>query len=140
MGSRRFRAAGSLRRVAFASLGWLALGSLPAVAADEDRAARENRFGVDVAGRGLWREAIYRWERAVELDPRNPKAYNNLGVAYERSGQFEEALVAYERALELLPTSDQIRQNYELFREAYERKQRRDRDAARSASPGSVDR
>ncbi len=115
------------------------LAAMPAVAQeDEERAARENRFGVDVAGRGLWREAVYRWERAVELDPRNPKAYNNLGVAYERAGQFEEALSAYQRALELLPASDQIRQNYELFREAYERKQRRDREAARSAEdPGS---
>ncbi len=112
----------------------LAIGILPAAAQDDERAARENAFGVEVAGRGLWREAVYRWEKAVALDPRNPKAYNNLGVAYERTGQFEEALDAYERALELLPASDQIRQNYELFREAYERKQRRDRDAARAAS------
>ena len=53
-------------------------------------------------------------------------------MAYERSGKFEEALSAYETALELLPTSEHIRQNYELFREAYERKKRKDRDARRS--------
>ena len=97
-----------------------------------ERSGQENSFGVEVASKGLWKEAAYRWEKAVELDPQNPKAHNNLGVAYERSGKFEEALEAYETALELMPSNEQIRQNYELFREAYERKKRKDRDAARS--------
>lgn len=97
-----------------------------------ERSGQENSFGVEVASKGLWKEAAYRWEKAVELDPQNPKAHNNLGVAYERSGKFEEALKAYETALELMPSNEQIRQNYELFREAYERKKRKDRDAARS--------
>lgn len=97
-----------------------------------ERAGRENSFGVEVASRGLWKEATYRWRKAVDLDPQNPRAHNNLAVAYERSGKFEEALDAYETALELLPSNEQIRQNYELFREAYERKKRKDRDAARS--------
>lgn len=100
--------------------------------ADSERSGQENSFGVEVASKGLWKEAAYRWEKAVELDPQNPKAHNNLGVVYERSGKFEEALGAYETALELSPSSEQIRQNYELFREAYERKKRKDRDAARS--------
>ncbi len=104
------------------------------LAADEERAGQENEFGVDVARRGLWKEAAYRWRRAVELDPRNARAHNNLAVGLERSGQFEEALEVYETALSLEPTNEQIRQNYELFREAYERKQRKDRDAARSRS------
>ena len=103
-----------------------------AVPADGERSGQENSFGVEVAAKGLWKEAAYRWEKAVALDPQNPKAHNNLGVAYERSGKFEEALDAYETALELSPSSEQIRQNYELFREAYERKKRKDRDAARS--------
>lgn len=97
-----------------------------------ERSGQENSFGVEVASKGLWKEAAYRWEKAVELDPQNPKAHNNLGVAHERSGKFEEALDAYETALELSPSNEQIRQNYELFREAYERKKRKDRDAARS--------
>jgi len=97
-----------------------------------ERSGQENSFGVEVASKGLWKEAAYRWEKAVELDPQNPEAHNSLGVAYERSGKFEEALKAYETALELMPSNEQIRQNYELFREAYERKKRKDRDAARS--------
>lgn len=105
-----------------------------AVSADGERSGQENSFGVEVASKGLWKEAAYRWQKAVELDPQNPKALNNLGVAYERSGKFEEALDAYENALELAPSNEQIRQNYELFREAYERKRRKDRDARRSRS------
>ncbi len=100
--------------------------------ADGERSGEENSFGVEVASKGLWKEAAYRWEKAVRLDPQNAKARNNLAVAYERSGKFEEALAAYETALGLLPSNEQIRQNYELFREAYERKKRKDRDAARS--------
>lgn len=103
-----------------------------AASADGERAGQENSFGVEVASKGLWKEATYRWEKAVQLDPQNSKALNNLAVAYERSGKFEEALDAYENALELAPSNEQIRQNYELFREAYERKRRKDRDARRS--------
>lgn len=107
-----------------------------AVLADEDK-ARESlskeqvAFGIEVARLGLWREAVYRWEKAVELDPDNASARNNLAVAYEQSGEFESANDEYERALELAPNNLYIRQNYELFREAYERKKRTDQRSGR---------
>jgi Tfp pilus assembly protein PilF len=78
-------------------------------------------FGIDVAQRGLWREAIYRWERAVEIDPTYAPALNNLAVAYEHEGQLDKALQAYEKALEIEPNNLQIRQNYELFKEINDR-------------------
>lgn len=84
-------------------------------------------FGIDVARIGLWKEATYRWEKAVELDPKNASARNNLAVAYEQSGEFDQANAEYEKALEIEPDNTYIRQNYELFREAYERKKRTDR-------------
>ena len=97
---------------------------------DREQASREQvSFGIDVARMGLWREAIYRWEKAVELDPANASARNNLAVAYEQSGTFDLANEEYERALELDSDNLYIRQNYELFREAYERKKRTDRRA-----------
>ena len=108
--------------------------SVGSVAADDNK--KESReqvaFGIDVAQRGLWREAIYRWEKAVELDPDNASARNNLAVAYEQSGQFDSANEEYERALELDSNNLYIRQNYELFREAYERKKRTDQRARRN--------
>ena len=100
---------------------------------DREQASREQvSFGIDVARMGLWREAIYRWEKAVELDPANASARNNLAVAYEQAGTFDLANEEYERALELDSDNLYIRQNYELFREAYERKKRTDRRARRN--------
>ena len=78
-------------------------------------------FGIKVSLRGLWREAIYWWEQAVQIDPSYAHAYNNLGVGYEQEGELEKARVAYEKALSLAPKDQQIRQNYELFKEINER-------------------
>ena len=74
-----------------------------------------------VAQKGLWREAIYRWEKAVELDPTYAAAFNDLAIAYEHEGQLDNARKAYEKALELDPNNAQIRQNYELFKEINDR-------------------
>ena len=118
-----------------ARLAVLFLLAIPAglTADDREKESREQvSFGIDVARMGLWREAIYRWEKAVELDPANASARNNLAVAYEQSGTFDLANEEYERALELDSDNLHIRQNYELFREAYERKKRTDRRARRN--------
>lgn len=82
-------------------------------------------FGIKVAEQGLWKEAIYRWERAVALDPSYAAAYNNLAVGYETAGQFDKAKAAYERALELDPKNATIRQNFDLFKEVNERANRK---------------
>src|ERR1700682_3882177 len=78
-------------------------------------------FGINVAERGLWREAIYRWEKAVELDLTYAAAHNDLAIAYEHEGQLDKARKAYEKALELDPNNAQIRQNYDLFKEINDR-------------------
>ena len=99
---------------------WVAVpASLGADSRDE--AKQWVHFGVDVAQRGLWREAIYRWERATELDPTYAAAFNNLAVGYEHEGQMDKARQAYEKALALAPSDQQIRQNYELFKEINDR-------------------
>jgi type IV pilus assembly protein PilF len=78
-------------------------------------------FGINVAQRGLWREAIYRWQRATELDPTYAAAFNDLAIAYEHEGQLDKARKAYEKAIELDPNNAQVRQNYELFKEINDR-------------------
>jgi len=78
-------------------------------------------FGIDVAQKGLWREAIYRWEKAAELDPTYAAAYNDLAIGYEHEGQLDKARQAYEKALEIDPNNAQIRQNFELFKEINDR-------------------
>jgi Flp pilus assembly protein TadD len=108
MNARWLKALVVLGAVAFAVPAW----------ADARSNAREQvEFGINVAQRGLWREAIYRWEKAVEIDPMYAAAYNDLGIAYEHEGQLDKARKAYEKALALEPNNAQIRQNYDLFKE-----------------------
>jgi Flp pilus assembly protein TadD len=82
-------------------------------------------FGISVAQRGLWKEATYRWERAVEIDPTYGSAWNNLGIGYEQLGEFEKARQAYEKAMAIEPNNTIIRNNYDMFREIYDRQNRR---------------
>lgn len=84
-------------------------------------AKKQVEFGIVVATRGLWREAIYRWQRAVELDPSYAEAYNNLAVAHEHEGDLDKARAAYEKAIQLSPGNPSIKQNYELFKEINDR-------------------
>jgi len=112
--------------IVVASVGVVLSAATPAFAADSGAKARsqartEVEFGMQVAQRGLWREAIYRWERAVEVDPTYAAAYNDLAIAYEHEGQLDKARKAYEKALEIDPNNSQIRQNYELFKEINDR-------------------
>lgn len=97
------------------------LTATPAFADAREDARRQVQFGIEVASRGLWREAIYRWERAVEIDPSYAEAFNNLGVAYEHEGDLEKARQAYEKAVKLAPSEATIRQNFELFKEVNDR-------------------
>ena len=99
----------------------------PAVSAGDVRseAKEQVEFGIKVAQSGLWKEATYRWQKAVEIDPTYPSAWNNLAIAYEQQGNFEQAQKAYEKALELDPNNAMIRQNYDLFKEINDRAKRR---------------
>jgi Flp pilus assembly protein TadD len=122
-----------VRRIILAAV--FSLACLPPVAHADSKSRSQSKkeveFGIQVARQGLWKEAIFRWEKAVELDPENASARNNLGVAYEQNGDFEMAEQEYQRALELKPDSMYIRQNYELFREAYEKRKRKERGDSR---------
>ncbi len=112
-------------RALFVAL-FLSLASAPAFADARDDAQKQVQFGIAVAQRGLWREAIYRWERAAQLDPTYAAAQNNLAIAYEHEGELDKARGAYEKAIELEPGNALIKQNYELFREINDRTNRKD--------------
>ena len=77
-------------------------------------------FGVEMAERGLWDEAAFRFEAARRLEPANARVLNNLAVAYEATGRFEEALATYRDALKLAPEDRQTKQNYSRFLEFYQ--------------------
>lgn len=89
----------------------------------------EIEFGIEVARRGLWNEARFRFEKAVAIAPENARALNNLAVALEQQGTFDKAREAYEKALKIDPGNVYIQQNYDLFREADDKRNRKSRKA-----------
>ena len=101
---------------------WLLLAPVPAV---ETNSGEEVKFGIDVAQKGLWQEARFRFEKAVEIDPDNASALNNLAIALEQQGEFDKARAAYDKALKLKPNDVYIQQNYDLFREADDKRNRK---------------
>ena len=113
------------KRVVAAALLSVAM-AVPLSAEQRNEAKEQVEFGIQVAQRGLWREAIYRWERATELDPTYAAAFNNLAIAYEHQGELEKARGAYEKALALEPNNALIKQNYDLFREINDRAGKKD--------------
>ena len=103
----------------------VAISATVAFGADRKQARIQVDFGIKVAEQGLWKEAIYWWERAAELDPTYAAVFNNLAVAYETAGLFDKAKAAYERALALDPKNASIKQNFDLFKEINDRANRK---------------
>ncbi len=96
-----------------------AAGVVPAWAGDTP-AEKQMDFGADMARRGLWKEALFRFQQAARLDPDNPRILNNVAVSFEALGLFDEALEAYQKALRAGPKEDDLRANYSRFAEFYQ--------------------
>jgi tetratricopeptide (TPR) repeat protein len=82
----------------------------------------QTQFGLQAAKMELWREAQFRFKRAVELNPGNAMAYNNLAVAYEGIGDYEQAREAYLVALNIDRGNQYIQRNYSRFVEYYSKR------------------
>ncbi|UCF67295.1 MAG: tetratricopeptide repeat protein [Acidobacteriota bacterium] len=88
---------------------------------------QELRFAADMAERGLWREAMFRWKRLLEQRPDEPRLLNNLAVAHEAIGEHEQAIALYARALEL--TSERnIATNHQLALQILEQRSNDERE------------
>ena len=95
-------------------------------------------FGVDMARRGLWSEALFRFHQAAQLEPQNPRVLNNLGVAYEATGDYEKALSYYQQALKIEPNNRELRANYGRFVEFYQAyKGKEGKDQGTGAKPAA---
>ena len=84
------------------------------------RASDQLSFGVDMARRGLWSEALFRFEQARATGAANASVLNNLAVCYEAVGRFEDALATYREAIQIAPQNRFVKQNYTRFTEFYQ--------------------
>ncbi|MYB18731.1 MAG: tetratricopeptide repeat protein [Holophagales bacterium] len=105
--------------------GVLVLAAIPGAAEAQKRkvapeAKEQWQFGVDMANRGLWSEALFRFEQARRIEPEHPAILSNIAVAHEALGLFEEALDYYRQALRLAPRERDVRRNYSRFVEYYQ--------------------
>lgn len=117
----------------------LLLASLPSVTIGADSAKEQMQFGVKAAKDGLWREALFRWEKAIKLDPTNARLMNNLAVAYEIAGDFQKAEALYQHALRADPGNRDIKQNFDLFLSYYKQIQSRQEKQPPPPEPGAGD-
>ena len=53
--------------------------------------------------KGKYKEAIDYYDRVIELNPNNARAYNNRGVAKNELRQYQEAIADCDKAIELNP-------------------------------------
>jgi len=102
---------------------------------DLSRPATQDNFGVQMAKMNLWREAMFRFERAIQINPGNAQAHNNLAVAYEANGDFEKARKEYLEALKLDRTNPYIQKNYSRFVEFLSRNKKRQATPKATATP-----
>lgn len=97
----------------------LAFGSVGCGSAAKSEMQDQWNFGIEMARRGSWKEALFRFRRSVELTPGNAFLHNNLAVAYESVGDYRKADREYRHALELKPDNERIRANYASFQTFY---------------------
>ena len=110
--------------VAFAAVSvCVSLSSCSSVPKNNDWKGQK-KFGAQMARKGFWREARFRFEIAASLHPDDAEILNDLAVSYESLGETARALTAYKRALELAPNETRIKRNYARFAEYYTSVQR----------------
>lgn len=122
-----------LRRFSAAAVLFLAAGC--AHQTDLSRPQAQDNFGVRMARMNLWREAMFRFRRAVEINPGDAMAHNNLAVAYEANGDFENARKEYLEALRLDRSNAYIQKNYSRYVEFLSRNKKRAAPRTATAAP-----
>ena len=77
-------------------------------------------FGIKMAQRGLWKEALFRFQQASLQQPNDSRLLNNIAVAYEAVGAYDKALETYKMGLQANAADRELKQNYSRFLEFYQ--------------------
>ena len=72
-------------------------------------------FANRLAAEGLWKEAYYRWQKALTPNGGSAALHNNLAVALESLNRLPEAELEYRLAMKLDPGNVNIKSNYDRF-------------------------
>ena len=100
--------------------------------------AAQDDYGVEMARMDLWREAMFRFKRAVAIDPGDALAHNNLAVAYEANGDFELAGKEYREALRLGRSNSYIQKNFSRYTEFQARAKKRPSPQPGASTPAKA--
>jgi tetratricopeptide (TPR) repeat protein len=103
----------------------------PAPASTSQRKAQQAE---DAGKAGDWRAALFAWQEAVNLDPRNAGYRMRLGEAYEKLSHWGEAVQEYELAAALEPPGEEALRRAERARAARDGKPPPQEAARASAS------
>ncbi len=103
----------------------IALAIVACASGRGDESVTQERFGVRMAKMNLWREAMFRFKRTVDMKPDDAMAHNNLAVAYEANGDFEAAAREYREAIRLDKSNQYIQKNYSRYVEFTSRNKKR---------------
>jgi len=95
------------------------------------------RFAADMAERGNWREAGYRWEKLLSQGVADAKIYNNLAVAAEAAGEMDVAADYYGKALGLAGRDPDIVDNYHRYNRLQEQLTQHETEADRESADQS---
>ena len=134
MGKRNYNRE-TLKRWNVLALLLLSAGAFSACSHDIDltKPSSQENVGVQMAKMNLWREARFRFQRAIELNPKDAMAHSNLAVAFEANGDFDAAAKEYREALRLDRSNTYIQKNYSRFTEFMSRSKKRSKSATVSA-------
>ncbi len=95
------------------------------------------KFATNMAKRGNWREAHFRWRTASDRDPDNPNILNNLAVSYEALGDREMASSLYKQALARSGGNPTVEGNAQRFLRFWRRAEERSEAASSADEPVS---
>jgi hypothetical protein len=109
--------------------------AIPSTEPGSERAVSDfMRFAAQMAASGNWREALFRWEQALRLEPDHPRILNNLAAAHEALGDLDRALELYRKALDRSNGDAVIRENASRARDFWNRTRSRNGSAQKGES------
>lgn len=86
-----------------------------ALAVTQNNFLAHNNYGVALADKGHYAEALPHYEQAIGFKPTYQRAYDNAGAALTMLGRYDDAAAQFQRAFQLSPNIARTHHNYALL-------------------------